>query len=443
MLLWASISAATGISDLEQVLQQKTFTRLEASTSGSLKKHGDERDNLHGITTPMVTSREIVVWTEDEADYPYFRSPPLKSRPWLGMDGATSDTIEETKPFHASLPAINHCICLENYGYFKCPLATAISVCLYYPDSHDVKCRSWRRSRGESYGKGLGGEEEGKRCVVTCFLEDGKSARNKLIKVGDVKSRVDGGRVGNNRNTVLKKDSRGDRGRGLGRDPPRLRMLTVDPLVEGLSKGGSGGGCGIYDDCELLLTELCRNDRGGGGGVGAPVSGAVLVLEPELRRGGAGWRLELELERLVEEEEFTPMDLDSVPFLRVTEKVKGMSKGGSGGGCGIYDDFELLLTELCRGGSGEKQMVVLMPVPVLELEPEQLELELELERILRGGSGGGKHDDSEKGVVDVKTEIALDVVGEEVVGLGKGRDGNEHVQRILIIFRPPYVEAST
>ncbi|GJU81335.1 hypothetical protein Tco_1283700 [Tanacetum coccineum] len=79
-LLWASISAATVISDLEQVLQQKTFTRfeiewlktllhsnpycssssllrLEASTSGSLKKHGDERDNLHAITTPMVTSR--------------------------------------------------------------------------------------------------------------------------------------------------------------------------------------------------------------------------------------------------------------------------------------------------------------------------------------------------------------------------------------------------
>ncbi|GJY75413.1 hypothetical protein Tco_0480529 [Tanacetum coccineum] len=79
---FASISAATGISDLDQVLQQKTFTRseierlkallhsnpycspssllrLEASTSGSLKKHGDERDNLHAITTPMVTSRDL------------------------------------------------------------------------------------------------------------------------------------------------------------------------------------------------------------------------------------------------------------------------------------------------------------------------------------------------------------------------------------------------
>ncbi|GKE52867.1 hypothetical protein Tco_1488023 [Tanacetum coccineum] len=49
----------------------------------------------------------------------------------------------------------------------------------------------------------------------------------------------------------------------------------------------------------------------------------------------------------------------------------GMSKGGSGGGCGIYDDCELLLTE--------KQVVLLMPMSVLELEPEQLELELELE----------------------------------------------------------------
>ncbi|GJZ11719.1 hypothetical protein Tco_0546478 [Tanacetum coccineum] len=78
----ASISAAAGISDLGQVLQQKTFTRskierlkallhsnpycspssllrLEASTSGSLKKHADEWDNLHAITTPMVTSRDL------------------------------------------------------------------------------------------------------------------------------------------------------------------------------------------------------------------------------------------------------------------------------------------------------------------------------------------------------------------------------------------------
>ncbi|GJV43492.1 nuclear pore complex protein NUP1-like protein isoform X2 [Tanacetum coccineum] len=36
-----------------------SLLRLEASTSGSLKKHGDERDNLHAITTPMVTSRVL------------------------------------------------------------------------------------------------------------------------------------------------------------------------------------------------------------------------------------------------------------------------------------------------------------------------------------------------------------------------------------------------
>ncbi|GKD31837.1 hypothetical protein Tco_1242615, partial [Tanacetum coccineum] len=92
----ASISAATGISDLGQVLQQKTFTRseierlkallhsnpycspssllrLEASTSGSLKKHGDERDNLHAITTPMVTSRDL------EEEIAYMGSRPSKA----------------------------------------------------------------------------------------------------------------------------------------------------------------------------------------------------------------------------------------------------------------------------------------------------------------------------------------------------------------------------
>ncbi|GKG29066.1 hypothetical protein Tco_0416431, partial [Tanacetum coccineum] len=35
-----------------------SLLRLEGSTSGSLKKHGDESDNLHSaISTPMVTSR--------------------------------------------------------------------------------------------------------------------------------------------------------------------------------------------------------------------------------------------------------------------------------------------------------------------------------------------------------------------------------------------------
>lgn len=113
----ASISAATGISDLEQMLQQKTFTRseierltallhsrtesssadvverdgvnpysspssllrLEASTSGSLQKHGDERDNLHAaISTPMVTSR---VLEEDTASPAELAKAYMGSRP--------------------------------------------------------------------------------------------------------------------------------------------------------------------------------------------------------------------------------------------------------------------------------------------------------------------------------------------------------------------------
>ncbi|GKE26659.1 hypothetical protein Tco_1442043, partial [Tanacetum coccineum] len=37
-----------------------SLLRLEASAGGSLKKHGDERDNLHAaISTPMVTSRVL------------------------------------------------------------------------------------------------------------------------------------------------------------------------------------------------------------------------------------------------------------------------------------------------------------------------------------------------------------------------------------------------
>ncbi|GJS16026.1 hypothetical protein Tco_0410498 [Tanacetum coccineum] len=80
---------------------------LDIDSSGmKLIKNDANVHGLYDLTEKHVA--EIVVWTKDEADYPYFRSPPLKSRPWLGMDGATSDTIEETKPFHASLPAINH-----------------------------------------------------------------------------------------------------------------------------------------------------------------------------------------------------------------------------------------------------------------------------------------------------------------------------------------------
>nr|GEV82916.1 hypothetical protein [Tanacetum cinerariifolium] len=113
----ASISAATGISDLEQMLQQKTFTRseierltallhsrtnesssagvverdganpcsspssllrLEAS-SGSVKKHGDERDNLHAaISTPMVTSS---VFEEEIASPAELAKTYMGSRP--------------------------------------------------------------------------------------------------------------------------------------------------------------------------------------------------------------------------------------------------------------------------------------------------------------------------------------------------------------------------
>ncbi|GKB47414.1 hypothetical protein Tco_0898167, partial [Tanacetum coccineum] len=36
-----------------------SLLRLKAITSGSLKKHGDERVNLHAFTTPMVTSRVL------------------------------------------------------------------------------------------------------------------------------------------------------------------------------------------------------------------------------------------------------------------------------------------------------------------------------------------------------------------------------------------------
>ncbi|GJZ71274.1 hypothetical protein Tco_0635125 [Tanacetum coccineum] len=55
--------------------------RLEASTSGSLKKHGDERDNLHAITTPMVTSRvlEEEIASPVELAKAYMGSRPSKA----------------------------------------------------------------------------------------------------------------------------------------------------------------------------------------------------------------------------------------------------------------------------------------------------------------------------------------------------------------------------
>ncbi|KAL8218342.1 hypothetical protein R6Q57_021715 [Mikania cordata] len=67
-------SADIGISELEQMLQQKTFTRSEiqrltsllhsrtseSPSDDSLEKHGDKRDNFHAaMSTPVVTSRVV------------------------------------------------------------------------------------------------------------------------------------------------------------------------------------------------------------------------------------------------------------------------------------------------------------------------------------------------------------------------------------------------
>lgn len=108
----ASISASTEISDLEKMLQQKTFTRseierltallharttepdvaegdrpklpnttshllrLEASTSGPLSKHVDDRENFHTtISTPVVNAR---VFDEDVA------SPAELAKAYMG-----------------------------------------------------------------------------------------------------------------------------------------------------------------------------------------------------------------------------------------------------------------------------------------------------------------------------------------------------------------------
>ncbi|GJT08373.1 hypothetical protein Tco_0842835 [Tanacetum coccineum] len=111
-----SISATTGISDLEQktftrseikrltallhlrsnelssedVVERdganpcsspSSFLRLEGSTSGSLKIHGDERDNLHAaISKPMVTSRvlEEEIASPAELAKAYMGSRPSK-----------------------------------------------------------------------------------------------------------------------------------------------------------------------------------------------------------------------------------------------------------------------------------------------------------------------------------------------------------------------------
>nr|XP_043632929.1 nuclear pore complex protein NUP1 isoform X2 [Erigeron canadensis] len=126
----ASIAAATGISELEQMLQQKTFTRteiqrltallhsrttelpsddvverdgakphsspsrilrLEASTSGSQKRHVDERDNFYaGISTPAVTSKAL----EDE-----MASPAELAKAYMGSRPIASSAMKQDMKF--------------------------------------------------------------------------------------------------------------------------------------------------------------------------------------------------------------------------------------------------------------------------------------------------------------------------------------------------------
>ncbi|KAK9064011.1 hypothetical protein SSX86_017883 [Deinandra increscens subsp. villosa] len=89
----ASTSAATGISELELLLQQKTFTRSEIQrltsvlhsktteppSDDSLEKHGDKRDNFHAaISTPVVTSR---VFQEEIASPAELAKHYMGSRP--------------------------------------------------------------------------------------------------------------------------------------------------------------------------------------------------------------------------------------------------------------------------------------------------------------------------------------------------------------------------
>ncbi|GKB47415.1 hypothetical protein Tco_0898168 [Tanacetum coccineum] len=58
-----------------------SLIRLKVTISGSLKKHGDERDNLHAFTTPMVTSRvlEEEIASPVELAKAYMSSRPSKA----------------------------------------------------------------------------------------------------------------------------------------------------------------------------------------------------------------------------------------------------------------------------------------------------------------------------------------------------------------------------
>ncbi|KAD2804679.1 hypothetical protein E3N88_38056 [Mikania micrantha] len=91
-------SADIGISELEQMLQQKTFTRSEiqrltsllhsrtseSPSDDSLEKHGDKRDNFHAaMSTPVVTSRvvaEEIASPAELAKY-YMESRPTSQAP--------------------------------------------------------------------------------------------------------------------------------------------------------------------------------------------------------------------------------------------------------------------------------------------------------------------------------------------------------------------------
>ncbi|KAJ0764017.1 hypothetical protein HanPI659440_Chr08g0287461 [Helianthus annuus] len=79
----ASVSAATGISELESLLQQKTFTRseierltsvlhsktTESPSNDSLEKRGAKRDNFHAaISTPIGTSGVLKEETASPAE---------------------------------------------------------------------------------------------------------------------------------------------------------------------------------------------------------------------------------------------------------------------------------------------------------------------------------------------------------------------------------------
>ncbi|GJV11594.1 hypothetical protein Tco_1353135, partial [Tanacetum coccineum] len=373
---------------------------LDIDSSGmKLIKNDANVHGLYDLTEKHVA--ELVVWAEDEANYPYFKSPPLKSRPWLGMDGATSDTIEETKPFHASLPAINHKVsvkaCGFGFGSFcKCKKTVECVACLL---------RQWNRSRGR-------GLKEDSRC-----------------------DRGEGQVFGNGLEREREPWKR------LGSRSSRLRGVDMVPIC--MEKGQ-----GFYTSIIQEVMGACRK-------VAVVVVVVYTMTVSCCSRNSAGNSVEVVV-------------LVAVVVVVVVVIV-------------------LVVVVVVT------QVVVLMPVSVLELEPEQLELELE--RILRGGSGGGKHDYSELlqielywnndrdgggggggGTVvvmvqkvsvkasgfgfgsfckckktvecvacllrqwnrsrrrEVQTEIALDVAGEEVVGLGKGRDGNEHVQRMLHVI---------